>query len=255
MWDPSTYLAFADHRSRPFFDLLSRVPADAPRRVADLGCGPGNLTETLVARWPGAVVEAMDSSPEMVAAARDRGIAAEVGDVREWSPRADTDVVVSNAVLQWVPDHDQLLVRWAKQLAPGAWLAVQVPGNFAAASHVRVRELAADPRWHDRLAPVVLREDDAVRDPFEYADLLTDAGCAVDAWETTYLHALTGEDPVLAWVTGTALRPIRSTLDEPEWARFRTELAPRLRADYPARSDGTTWFPFRRVFVVARVPG
>ncbi|HWM06204.1 MAG TPA: trans-aconitate 2-methyltransferase [Actinophytocola sp.] len=254
MWDPTAYLAFADHRSRPFFDLTARIGSEAPRRVVDLGCGPGNLTETLSARWPGAVVEAMDSSPEMVAAARERGIAAEVGDVEEWSPRPDTDVVVSNAVLQWVSGHDELLARWVAELPSGAWLAFQVPGNFGAPSHVRVRELAADPRWADRLAPVVLREDDAVLDPAGYATLLADAGCAVDAWETTYTHRLTGPDPVLEWVAGTALRPIRSTLDEDGWAEFRAALAPRLRADYPTRADDTTWFPFRRVFVVARVP-
>ena len=255
MWDPTKYLDFADHRSRPFFDLLARVPADAPRRVADLGCGPGNLTETLAARWPGAIVEAMDSSPEMVEFARERGIAASVGDVRDWRPHADTDVVVSNAVLQWVPGHGSLLAHWVEQLPSGAWLAFQVPGNFDAPSHVRIRELAGSPRWRDRLAAVVLREDDAVLDPARYAELLAEVGCAVDAWETTYLHPLTGSDPVLEWTTGTALRPVRSTLDEPEWTEFRAALAPRLRADYPPRADGTTWFPFRRVFVVAQVPG
>jgi trans-aconitate 2-methyltransferase len=255
MWDPTKYLAFADHRSRPFSDLLARVRADAPRRVADLGCGPGNLTETLTARWPDAAVEAMDSSPEMVAAARERGIVAEVGDVREWAPRPDTDVVVSNAVLQWVPGHDSLLRRWVTRLPAGAWLAFQVPGNFGAPSHVRVREVAGESRWRSRLEPVVLREDDAVLDPAGYASLLADAGCEVDAWETTYLQRLAGGDPVLEWVTGTALRPIRSALDEPEWAEFRADLAPRLRAEYPMRDDGTTWFPFRRVFVVARVAG
>ncbi|HEY7598159.1 MAG TPA: trans-aconitate 2-methyltransferase [Actinophytocola sp.] len=253
MWDPNKYLDFADHRSRPFFDLISRVRADEPRRVADLGCGPGNLTETLAARWPGAVVEAMDSSPEMVDAARERGIAASVGDVREWAPAPDTDVVVSNAVFQWVPGHDELLTRWAKQLPAGAWLAFQVPGNFDAPSHVRLRELVREPRWQERLASVVLREDDAVLGPAGYAGLLADAGCEVDAWETTYLQRLTGEDPVLEWVTGTALRPIRSALDGADWSQFRAELAPRLRTEYPMRTDGTTWFPFRRVFVVARV--
>jgi trans-aconitate 2-methyltransferase len=116
MWNPDVYLAFADHRGRPFVDLLSRVGADRPRRVVDLGCGPGNLTATLVQRWPAAVVEAWDSSPDMVEAARERGVDACVGDIREWMPRPDTDVVVSNAALQWVPDHSELLVRWAAQL-------------------------------------------------------------------------------------------------------------------------------------------
>lgn len=254
MWDPSKYLTFADHRSRPFFDLVGRIAADAPRRVVDLGCGPGNLTAALVQRWPSARIEASDSSPEMVAAARERGIDASVLDVREWQPAPDTDVVVSNAVLQWVPGHEELLARWAKQLPHGAWLAFQVPGNFGAPSHVRVRELAASPRWRDRLESLVLREDDAVLDPGGYAGLLSDAGCAVDAWETTYLQRLTGDDPVLEWVTGTALRPIRNALSDVDWAEFRAELAPLLRADYPRREDGTTWFPFRRVFVVAKTP-
>ncbi len=253
MWDPTKYLTFADHRSRPFFDLIGRIAVEAPRRVVDLGCGPGNLTAALAARWPSARIDASDSSPEMVVAARDRGIDATVLDLRDWQPAPDTDVVVSNAVLQWVPGHDELLARWVAQLPAGAWLAFQVPGNFAAPSHVRVRELAGAPEWRDRLGSVVLREDDAVLDPEGYAALLSDAGCAVDAWETTYLQRLTGDDPVLEWVTGTALRPVRDTLADPDWARFREELAPRLREAYPRRSDGTTWFPFRRVFVVAQV--
>ncbi|MGB3443827.1 MAG: trans-aconitate 2-methyltransferase [Actinophytocola sp.] len=252
MWDPSKYLTFADHRARPFFDLVGRIAVEAPRRVADLGCGPGNLTSALAQRWPAARIEACDSSQEMVAAARERGIDATVLDVRDWRPEPDTDVVVSNAVLQWVPGHEELLARWVKQLPRGAWLAFQVPGNFGAPSHVRVRELVASPRWRDRLESVVLREDDAVLDPEGYAGLLSDAGCAVDAWETTYLHRLTGADPVLEWVTGTALRPIRTALSDEDWTEFRAELAPRLRAEYPERVDGTTWFPFRRVFAVAQ---
>ena len=254
MWDPSKYLAFADHRSRPFFDLVARIAADGPRRVVDLGCGPGNLTDTLARRWPSARIEASDSSPEMVAAARERGIDASVLDVRDWQPASDTDVVVSNAVLQWVPGHEELLARWVKQLPHSAWLAFQVPGNFGAPSHVRVRELAVSPRWRDRLESVVLREDDAVLDPVGYASPLSDAGCAVDAWETTYLQRLTGDDPVLEWVTGTALRPVRNALSDVDWTEFRAELGPRLRAEYPRRADGTTWFPFRRVFVVAQTP-
>lgn len=254
MWDPTKYLAFADHRSRPFFDLVGRIAADAPRRVVDLGCGPGNLTEALGTRWPAAALEASDSSPEMVAAARERGIDATVLDVWDWQPGADTDVVVTNAVLQWVSGHDELLVRWVKQLPHGAWLAFQVPGNFDAPSHVRVRQLAASPQWRSRLSSVVLRGDDAVLDPAGYAALLSDAGCEVDAWETTYQQRLIGDDPVLEWVTGTALRPVRNALSDDDWQEFRAELAPLLRAEYPQRPDGTTWFPFRRVFTVARTP-
>lgn len=252
MWNPDVYLEFADQRGRPYFDLLSRVRADSPRRVVDLGCGPGNLTVSLAQRWPGAVVEAWDSSPEMVDAARERGLDAHVGDVRDWTPRPDTDVLLTNATLHWVPEHPQLLVRWAGQLAAGSWIAMQVPGNFDAPSHRVVRSLAESSRWAEALRGIVFR-DDQVDSPSAYAGLLADAGCALDVWETTYIHVLTGENPVLDWITGTALRPVRSRLTDSEWAQFRSDLIPLLDAAYPRRADGTTFFPFRRIFVVAQV--
>jgi trans-aconitate 2-methyltransferase len=248
-WDPTAYLTFDDHRARPFHDLLNRVVDRAPRRVVDLGCGPGNLTALLAARWPEAVIEALDSSAEMVAAARDRGVDARRADVVDWTPPPDTDVVVTNAVLQWVPEHRDLLPRWVAALPPDAQLAMQVPGNFGAPSHVTVRELAAEPRWN-----LTLRGDESVAMPAGYATLLADAGAEADVWETTYLHRLTGADPVLEWIGATALRPVRDALDAAAYAEFRAELAPRLRAAYPAGPDGTTWFPFRRIFAVARVP-
>lgn len=253
MWNPDVYLAFADHRGRPFVDLLSRVGARRPRRVVDLGCGPGNLTETLTVRWPDAQIEAWDSSPEMVEAARERGVPAGVRDVRDWTPAPDTDVVVSNATLQWVPEHPDLVIRWADQLAAGTWIAFQVPGNFDAPSHTAVRELARSAEWSEALRDFGIRDPDVVRSAAEYAGLLSDAGCAVDAWETTYVHPLTGQNPVLEWITGTALRPVRSKLDDTLWQQFRAELIPRLDAAYPMRPDGTTLFEFRRVFVVAQV--
>ncbi|WP_422742827.1 trans-aconitate 2-methyltransferase [Mycobacterium sp. WMMD1722] len=253
MWSPETYLAFADHRGRPFYDLLARIGATDPRRVADLGCGPGNLTLTLSQRWPSATVEAWDSSPEMVAAARERGVDAAVADVREWTPRPDTDVVVSNATLHWVPEHRVLLSRWVRALRPGSWLAFQVPGNFDAPSHTAVRRLADQPPWSQSLHDIPFRADNVVDDAAGYADLLTAAGCRVDAWETTYIHELSGAHPVLDWITGTALRPVRSRLTDEQWHRFRAELIPLLAQAYPPRSDGRTFFPFRRVFAVAQV--
>ncbi|HEV7977315.1 trans-aconitate 2-methyltransferase [Amycolatopsis sp.] len=254
MWDPAKYLDFGDLRGRPFYDLLGRVPATDPRRVVDLGCGPGNLTVSLAERWPDATLEASDSSPEMVAAARSRGIDAQVVDVRDWKPAPDTDVLLSNAVLQWVPGHQALLERWVTELPSGAWLAVQVPGNFNAPSHSLVRELAATPEWAPQLADVVFREDGTVSEPAEYAELLASAGCAVDAWETTYVQRLTGQDAVLEWITGTALRPVKAALDADDWTRFRRQLAPILDTAYPSRSDGTTWFTFRRIFFTAQIP-
>lgn len=241
-WDPALYLDFDDHRSRPFADLLARVGARDPRHVVDAGCGPGHLTAVLASRWPGARISAFDSSPAMVAAARGRGIDAEQVSAQDWAPEGD--VIVGNAVLQWVPGHRDLLRRWLSCLPDEGWLAVQVPGNFGAPSHVLARETA------ERFG-VDLRGAATVAEPADYADDLAGAA-ALDVWETTYLQRLTGDDPVLHWISGTALRPVRDALPDDEYAAFTAELAPRLREAYPTRADGSTWFPFRRIFVVAR---
>ncbi|MFK3984175.1 trans-aconitate 2-methyltransferase [Micromonospora sp. NPDC050397] len=257
MWDPSSYLRYRDERARPFHDLIARLPVDSPGKVVDLGCGPGNLTVELARRWPGARITGLDSSPEMIDRARGlaSGVEFTVGDVRDWEPEPGVDVVVSNAVLQWVPGHQALLTRWATRLAPGTWLAVQVPGNFDAASHRALRAVAEDPRWRGGLEDLL--RPAPVADPVGYAALLTDAGCAVDAWETTYVHLLPAHDaidhPVLTWLEGTGLRPVRASLggDTPAWAEFRAALGARLRDAYPVR-DGLVYFPFRRHFFVAR---
>jgi trans-aconitate 2-methyltransferase len=256
VWDPTVYQRYGDERSRPFGDLLARVPAGDPAEVVDLGCGPGPLTVGLTERWPGARVVGLDSSPEMISAARalGSGVTFAVADVRDWHPSPEVAVVLANAVLQWVPGHERLLVEWAGELAPGAVLAFQVPGNFDAPSHRSIRAVAAAPRWREPLDGV-LRGTESVLEPSAYARLLTGAGGAVDAWETTYLHLLpaTGDDhPVLSWVEGTALRPVRAALPAAEWTAFRDELAARLHDEYPVH-DGLVYFPFRRVFVVARL--
>jgi trans-aconitate 2-methyltransferase len=252
-WDPDVYLAFADHRGRPFYDLLSRVNAAAPRRVVDLGCGPGNLTSSLGRRWPDAAIEAVDSSPEMVEAARARGVDAVVGDISAWSPKPDTDVVVSNAALQWIPEHVELVVRWAADLVSGSWIAFQVPGNFDAPSHRAVRAVAGRSAFANSLSDLRFSEGKIVETPVRYAEILTGAGCTVDAWETTYIHELTGENPVLGWISGTALTEVKSRLSAEEYQQYRDQLIPLLDEAYPLRPDGRTFFPFRRIFVVAQV--
>ena len=186
MWDPGQYQHFGDERSRPFFDLLARVAAENPGQVADLGCGPGTLTATLADRWPGAEVRGIDSSPEMIDAARalpvaqGRRLSFALGDVREWRPDGRVDVIVSNAVLQWVPDHLTVVARWAGFLDAGGWMAFQVPGNYDQPSHAALRELAASDRWRGLLAGVPLNRQ--AGDPAEYLDLLARAGLEVDAW-------------------------------------------------------------------------
>ncbi|MFN2518878.1 MAG: trans-aconitate 2-methyltransferase [Jatrophihabitantaceae bacterium] len=262
-WDPHQYERFAAERGRPFRDLLARIDCPSPRRVVDLGCGPGNLTGLLAARWPSALIEGVDSSPEMIArAASVEGVTFRVEDVAAWIMPPDTDVIISNATLQWVPRHQDLVRAWATSLPPGGWLAFQVPGNFDSPSHTLMRSLAASPRW----APLVgdaLRHHDAVDSPENYARLLLHAKLTVEVWATTYLHVLTGRDPVLEWMRGTGLRPVLAALADrpapgagetrPAAEVFEAEYGAQLRAAYPATAHGTL-FPFHRIFAVAHRP-
>jgi trans-aconitate 2-methyltransferase len=249
-WDPLQYARYAGERGRPFFELTARIDAAAPATVVDLGCGPGDLTVSLAGRWPGARIRGLDSSPEMIARApRDGGVEFAVADARDFDATG-LDVLISNALLQWVPGHDELLLRWAAELNPGGWLAFQVPANFGAPSHVLMRELAASPRWRAQLDGV-LRGTESTASPLEYLELLAGAGCEVDTWQTEYVHVLQGEDPVLEWVRGTGLRPVLAALSAADAERFTAEYAERLRDAYPRRPHGTA-FPFARTFVVAR---
>jgi len=249
-WNPGTYLAFADQRTRSAADLLARVPAQRPARVIDLGCGPGNSTALLAARWPDAGLEGLDSSADMLAQARASGVPAGwvLADLAAWSPQAPYDVIFSNATFQWVPDQAALFPRLMGFLAPGGIFAFQVPVNFNAPSHVLLWETAADSRWKGKLAAI--RETERGR-PELYYDMLRPHAAALDIWQTEYLQLLEGEDAVYRWVSGTALRPYVQALDGAERDAFIAAYKAKLNAAYPRRADGTTLFPFRRLFVVA----
>jgi trans-aconitate 2-methyltransferase len=255
-WDPEVYRRFGNERTRPFLDLLARVGAQDPSVVVDLGCGEGRATAVLAQRWPGARVIGVDSSPEMLAAAAataPEGVEFVAGDVRDWASDGPVDVVVSNAVLHWIAGHDRVITDWAGRLRPGGWLAVQVPGNFRAPTHAVLAELCRSAAWMDRLAEVAPRPD-AVLEPAGYYDVLTAAGLTTDAWETTYLHVLSGPDPVLDWVRSTQLRPLLARLGDDDGAEFTAAYAAALRDAYPPRPDGTTLLPFRRIFAVGSRP-
>ncbi len=252
MWDAREYLQFADERARPFVELLARVQHPAAAHVVDLGCGPGNLTALLVDRFAHAQVVGVDNDDAMLVQAATQARARltfECCDVLTWRARAPVDVLVTTAMLQWVPHHLELLPQLTAQLAPGGWFALQVPSNFDDPHQVCIRALRAQPQWSALLSTLPARPAHA-HSALQYADALATLGFVVDAWETTYLHVMHGDDPVLAWVRGTALRPIFALLDDDACARFCAELAPLLRDAYPARSWGTP-FQFKRAFVVA----
>jgi len=259
-WDPAQYQRFADERARPFLDLIGRVHTPNPATVVDLGCGPGPTTALLSDRWPTADVLGIDSSLDMIEAAgahaRPGNLRFAVGSISDWDA-PPVDVIVSNAALQWVPDHISLLPAWAKAVRPGGAIAFQVPSSSGMRSGAVFQSVAARPRWAARLAAAAAgtgprSAGSPVRPVAEYIDVLATAGLTVDAWETTYHHVLQGPDPVLEWFAGTGLRPYLDALrDDPAaHADFRAEVGALLREEYPPAAFGTI-LPFPRIFVVA----
>lgn len=257
-WDADVYERFAAHRARPVEDLLARVGAASPALVVDLGCGTGASTFPLARRWPRARVVGVDSSPQMLERARradpDGRIEWVEADVVTWELPGRPDVVVTNAVLQWVPGHLELLPRWAGRLAPGGWFALQVPGNADAPNHALLREIVAELPEGPELTALLLAKG-GVADPAGYAAALHGAGCEVDAWETTYLHLLDPagklDHPVLEWMRGTGLRPLLGRLDPAREAQLLDRYAAALASAYPRSPLGVA-LPFRRVFAVGR---
>ncbi|WGD31818.1 trans-aconitate 2-methyltransferase [Ancylobacter sp. WKF20] len=249
-WNPSLYLKFEDERTRPPRDLLAQVPLVRPRRVVDIGCGPGNSTQLLAERWPEAEVIGLDSSPSMVKQASERlpGLRFEVADVATWAPEPGTDLIFGNAVFQWVPDHPAVLARLLAALPEGGVLAVQMPDNVAEPSHRLMAETAARGPWADRLAGAAREELPAIG---TYYDLLKPHARHVDIWHTHYNHPLAGPAAIADWFRSTALRPYLGPLDETARAAFLADYTARLASAYPLRVDGTSLLRFPRLFILA----
>jgi trans-aconitate 2-methyltransferase len=253
-WNPGQYLKFADHRARPALDLLAQIPLENPRTVYDLGCGPGNITRLLAGRWPGAAVTGVDLSAEMlVRASQDApDITFLKADIRQWSPPAPADLLFSNATMHWIDDHHLMLPRLMAQLAPRGVLAVQMPCNPDAPCNLLMDAVASDGPWRERLAEVrsVFR---SVESGASYYRILTPLAHLVQIWETEYLHFLEGDNPVLDWNKGTALRSYLDVLDDEDRCAFLAEYAARICAAYPKQPDGRTLLPYRRIFLFAQV--
>jgi trans-aconitate 2-methyltransferase len=258
-WDPNQYHRFADERSRPFHELADRIAVDPStvRHAVDLGCGSGNLTATLLDRWPAASILGVDSDAVMLQSATEFAgprLQFESGDIATWpSPGYLFDVIVSNAAYQWVPNHLTLLPELLKMVRSGGWFAFQVPGNLNDPHHEAIRHLVREEPFASISSVQALPErTHSSHTAIEYLDVLSPFCSHVDAWETSYVHILQGESPVLEWVKGTALRPVLAALGTDKLRDSYTQiLGPRLQALFPARPWGTP-FPFRRVFVVAQ---
>jgi len=245
-------LRISQEYSRPFFDLLSQIKRDDFHTIVDLGCGPGNLTQVLAERWPNATVIGVDSSPEMLALTKPGpGLHFELGDTRSWRPENPLDLVMSNAALQWVPDHARLLPRLIEMLTPDGVLAVQMPDHFGMDVSRAIAEAVGAGPWRDALEGV--GQHPATVKPVEwYATFLRGLGLDVNAWQSTYCRFLTGEDAVLDWMTATALRPMLSVLDDATAKEFLNVAGERFLAYYPKTGDATMVASKRIFFVASR---
>jgi len=251
-WSPEQYLKFEDERSRPARDLLATVPLTEARSVVDLGCGPGNSTELLAARFPGAEVIGLDNSPDMLGVARKRLPSARFieADLATWRPVEPVDLLFANAVFQWVPDHLDVLVKLMEALPTGGVLAVQMPDNLSEPSHRAMRSVAESGPWKEKLAGAAAVRSD-LPPPSVYYDRLELFSSRVEIWHTIYYHNLTGPAAIVEWVTATGLRPFLAPLDNSEREAFLRAYQARLAADYPPRVDGSVLFRFPRLFIVA----
>jgi trans-aconitate 2-methyltransferase len=251
-WSAAQYMKFEDERTRPVHDLVHRIPDGAVSRAADIGCGPGNSTEVLRERFPHAHIVGVDSSSDMIEAARKRlpGIAFEVADIWQWEPAQPLDVILANAVLQWIPGHETLMPALLARLNPGGALAVQTPDNLDEPSHRLMREIAGAGPWAAKLKDAAKAR--AARHGSEwYFRLLRQHASHVDIWRTTYHHPLAGAHAVVEWVKGTGLRPFVDPLDESEREAYLARYEAAIAEAYPAEVDGTVLLPFPRLFFVA----
>ncbi|EXI75935.1 MAG TPA: methyltransferase domain-containing protein [Candidatus Accumulibacter phosphatis] len=250
-WNPGQYLKFADARLQPALDLLARLGSIEARRIVDLGCGAGNVTRLLADRWPAAEIVGVDSDAAMLARAASTlpSVVWHRADVASWRADFSPDLLFSNAVLHWLPDHRELLPDLVGQLGVDGVLAVQMPANFGEPAHQILRELADQRPWSDTLGDVRMG---SVLPPVDYQQLLQPLCRRVDLWETTYWQVLSGDDAIIEWMRGTTLLPFMGRLDAATGERFLAAYRERLDVVYRRSRDGTTLFPFKRLFFVAR---
>ncbi|WP_042883653.1 trans-aconitate 2-methyltransferase [Cupriavidus necator] len=252
-WSAQQYVAFEDERTRPVRDLVAAIPNEIVRSAVDIGCGPGNSTEVLLARYAGASVTGLDSSDDMVEAARKRlpDVQFRVADIGAWDEAGPYDVILANAVLQWLPDHAGLFPALVSKLSPGGTLAVQMPDNLEEPAHRLMRQVAAEGPWAGKLAGASKARAERASAQWYY-ELLRPVCQRVDVWLTTYHHPLAGGPAaVVEWFKGSGLRPFLQPLDEAERAAYLARYEAAIAKAYPPLADGSVLLPFPRLFIVA----
>ncbi|MHA2502926.1 MAG: methyltransferase domain-containing protein [Candidatus Kariarchaeaceae archaeon] len=249
-WNVTQYELYENERLRPALDLLNAIPI-TPSKIVDVGCGTGNVTAIMKDRWPAATVLGFDSSPSMIEKARSGrdDIIWDQKQIEEWVPEEKYDLIFSNAVYHWLPDHPRLFERLFSYLSDGGVFAAQMPNNFDLPTHTTIEEVARENTWSIDLEPKLLGRP--VGSTQQYYDIFQPLASTINLWETHYTHVLSGDDPVTEWIKGSALRPILDTLDEEEKSLFLSRYRERIEQAYPKQTDGKTLLTYRRTFIVA----
>jgi len=251
-WSARQYRKFEDERTRPARDLLVQVPLQRPRRIVDLGCGPGNSTELLVERFPQSEIVGLDSSPDMLRKARERLPQCQFieADIATWAAAPDTDLLFANASFQWIPDHPQVLRRLLQALPAGGVLAVQMPDNTREPANLLQREVAASGPWADNPQIKAAPRPD-LPSPEAYYDLLKPVCAQIDIWHSIYNHVMATPQSIVEWFKGSSLQPYLSPLDAAAREAFLAAYTQKIVAAYKPRIDGKVLLRFPRLFIVA----
>ena len=251
-WSASQYVKFEDERTRPARDLLAQVPLETIAAGIDLGCGPGNSTALLVERFGLAAISGLDSDADMLAAARNRLADTRfvAADLAGWEPVQPVDLLYSNAVFQWVPDHLAVLDRLMDALKPGGVLALQVPDNLNEPGERCAREVSLLEPFRASLAGFAPQRE-TIHAPSVYFSRLAPKAARVDVWHTIYNHPLADAAAIVEWVKGTGLRPYLDAVGAPQQDAFLAAYQGRIAAAYPPMPDGRVLFRFPRLFILA----
>jgi trans-aconitate 2-methyltransferase len=244
---------FKNERTQPAVDLLSRIPKFAPRRVVDLGCGPGFATELIARRYPRADIIGVDDSESALQAAKALlpAVHFERFEIGVWTPEEAYDLIFSNGALQWLPNHRNLVPKLLASVEAGGFLALQIPNNIQEPNRVLMRMVAADGSWADKLLPIAKSEPNTEVYEDLYARLRPDCA-SLEIWETTYFHPLNGVWSIIAWMKASGLGPFLKPLDANERRGFLRQYADQLAREYPLQPDGKVLLRFPRLFILAQ---
>ena len=251
IWNPDLYLKFQKERTQPSIDLVNRIEIENPKKIIDVGCGPGNSTEILRSRWINSEIIGIDNSDQMIEKAKKKYPYGtwKLNDAMDIDKFGKFDIVFSNAVLQWIPNHEKLIPHLLNHVAADGVLAVQVPQNQFSVLHKALIEIADENEFKEYTqdAKKILN----YRTGEYYYNLLCDSVKEFYMWETTYLHILENHEDLIEWYKSTGMKPFLQSLPtEALKTRLINKIYKKCKNGYKYQKDGKIIYPFNRLFFI-----